>query len=71
MHNNTYMMVCVCPLSECPEKIPLFEGSLGILLSGQVGPPPLGGVAITVTLEGGEEIHTTTDEQGLYRSALQ
>ncbi|CAI8042447.1 Nodal modulator 1 [Geodia barretti] len=52
----------------CPEKVPLFEGSQGVTLSGHVGPPPLGGVAITVTLgDDGEEIHTATDSQGLYR----
>lgn len=52
---------------DCPEKVPLFEGSLGVILSGNIGPDPLEGVAITVTLEGEEEIHTTTNEQGQYR----
>jgi hypothetical protein len=51
----------------CPERVPLFEGSQGVILSGHVGPPPLEGVAITVVLEGGEEIRTTTDHQGQYR----
>ena len=61
------MCVCVC-CTECPEKVPLFEGSQGVTLSGHVGPPPLEGVAITVTLEDdGEEIHTATDPKGLYR----
>jgi hypothetical protein len=52
---------------ECPERVPLFEGSPGVILSGRVGPPPLEGVAISVTLEGGEEIRTATDHRGLYR----
>ena len=59
--------MCVC-CTVCPEKVPLFEGSQGVTLSGHVGPPPLEGVAITVTLgDDGEEIHTATDSQGLYR----
>ena len=39
-----------------------------MILLGSVA--PLEGVAITVTLEGGEEIHTTTDNQGQYRSDI-
>ena len=60
---------CLCH-TVCPERVPLFEGSQGVILWGQVGPPPLEGVAITATVEGGEEIHTTTDKQGQYRSAI-
>ena len=62
-NNNVY--VCVCAV--CPERMPLFEGSPGVILSGKVGPPPLGGVTISVVLEGGEAIHTITDQSGQYR----
>lgn len=51
----------------CPERVPLFEGSPGVILSGNVGPAPLEGVSISVLLEGGEVIHTVTDRQGQYR----
>lgn len=53
----------------CPERVPLFEGSQGVILSGKVGPAPLEGVSISVLLEGGEVIHTVTDHQGQYRWA--
>ena len=53
--------------SVCPERVPLFEGSPGVILSGNVGPAPLEGVSISVLLEGGEVIHTVTDRQGQYR----
>ena len=64
-NNNVYVCVCVCAV--CPERMPLFEGSLGVILTGKVGPPPLGGVTISVVLEGGEAIHTVTDQSGQYR----
>lgn len=67
MFTNCPFCTCLCMCSVCPERVPLFEGSPGVILSGNVGPAPLEGVSISVLLEGGEVIHTVTDRQGQYR----
>lgn len=53
-------------ISECPEEVPLFEGSPGLTIDGQVV-PPIKGVSITIELEDGERLETTTDSMGKYK----
>ena len=53
-------------MSDCPERIPPFEGSPGLIIAGHIQ-PPLEGVAMVIELEDSESIHTTTDNKGQYR----
>ena len=53
-------------ISECPEEVPLFEGSPGLTIDGKVV-PPIKGVSITIELEDGERLETTTDSMGKYK----
>ena len=51
---------------DCPEEVPPFEGSPGLTVDGQVV-PPIEGVSITIELEDGERLETTTDSMGKYK----
>ena len=51
---------------DCPEEVPSFEGSPGLTVDGQVV-PPIKGVSITIELEDGERLETTTDSMGKYK----
>ncbi len=51
---------------DCPERIPPFNGSPGLMVAGHVD-PPLEGVAIAVELEGGSIVETLTSAEGKYR----
>ena len=57
-----YPIIYTCIL-ECPEEVPSFEGSPGLTVDGQVV-PPIEGVSITIELEDGERLETTTDSIG-------
>ncbi len=51
---------------DCPEDVPSFLGSPGLMVTGRVE-PDLVGVVITIATEEDGLVSTNTDEQGQYR----
>ena len=67
LHTRTFP----CSITaDCPEAVPSFEGSPGLTVDGQVD-PPLEGIVITIKLEDGERLETTTNSMGKYKYVQQ
>lgn len=56
----------MCSPPDCPERIPPFNGSPGLIIAGRID-PPLEGVAVSIELEGGSPVETVTSAEGEYR----
>lgn len=55
-----------CSPPDCPERIPPFNGSPGLIIAGRID-PPLEGVAVSIELEGGSPVETVTSAEGEYK----
>lgn len=51
---------------DCPQVVPSFEGSEGLMVTGHIE-PALKGAKITISLNEKEVFSTTTDSKGRYR----
>ena len=59
------MCVCIC-VADCPQVLPSFQASPGLMVVGHVT-PALKGVAIVIQLSNNETLRSTTNEKGSYR----